>query len=129
MIIINSEEKFSGMFAGWSIEDLVCDFAKDDFEYDCLMNVIVSLDRTEYVLTDRDSGEILGGFILARQEDMHYGEVVVVVAHYIRHKTAGAHRAFVDMVSEYGFEYDCKYYQRSRHIAPNKQLIITKEVP
>lgn len=98
--------------------------------YERMKEVFRGLPRVEYVLWLNDKP--VGSFILIKSEDMHYGDVCQVMAHYTNHipkeYKAEAHKLFMWYLKRFCNDYNCKFYQRSRHVSPNRQLIITKEV-
>lgn len=96
-------------------------------DYNRMYDVLHSLARVEYNIWD-GSKRPIGSFILTVQEDMHYGKVCVVAAHYMTKRSREANKLFMWYLKRFCDSYGCKYYQRSCHVSPNRQVMITKEV-
>ncbi len=100
---------------------------RDTTLYNQMYAVLRSLPRVEYVIWN-EARQPIGSFILSVQEDMHYGKVCVVAAHYMKQASREANELFMWYLKRFCETFGCKYYQRSRHVSPNRQLIITKEI-
>lgn len=92
--------------------------------------VLTSFDRNEYYIKTAE-GVTIGSFFLTCQEDMHYGKIAVLAAHWIAdtHRNDPAiHRLVLWYVKRFCKTLGLRKYQRTVNLSSSRQLLITKEV-
>ncbi len=95
-------------------------------------SVLVSMDRSEFYLYDYATCSTVASIFMVKQEDMHFGKVACAAALFIKKEYRGkpmVNRMVRDLMGAYAKANGCAYYQRSKHLTPYIQLLITKEVP
>lgn len=100
-------------------------------DYSLVSRVLESADRTEIYLFDHYTIQSIATVYMCAFEDMHHGEVGATLALFVtpeyqndRMVTKWTHKVITEWCKKHGI----KKYQRSKHIDPHRQLIITKEV-
>lgn len=91
--------------------------------------VLNCYDRVEYYIRDAE-GRTVGSFFLVACEDMHYGKIAVMSAHWVRPEARNrkTHKLIMWYVKRFCQTHGLTHYQRTVNLSSSRQLLITKEV-
>lgn len=94
-------------------------------------SVLISVNRVEIILYDKDIGEPIGAVVYSKQHDIHYGEVACPVTVMLVPEYKGipaVSRQVVKAIKRAAYYLGCKHYYVVKHLGGDTQLHRLKEM-